>query len=107
MEQHTFNRYLFRLLNKLLTDDQKDHMKFNAANTSTAFVALENIDNFLKAAASYGVPKDSLFATSDLYEGLKGPFVGVVQCLHQLGILVRNSLCFQNNSDLQKNKIVQ
>lgn len=63
-------------------------MKFNAANTTTAFVAIENIDHFTKAAESYGVAKDSLFTSSDLYEGLKGPFVGVVQCLHQLGILV-------------------
>ena len=78
----------FRLLNKLLAADGKDHVKFNAVNTTTAFVAIENIQNFTKAAVSYGVPKDSLFTSSDLYEGLKGPFVGVVQCLHQLGILV-------------------
>lgn len=77
-----------RLLNKLLESDGKDHMKFNAANTSTTFVALENIDNFVKAAAYYGVSKDCLFRSGDLYEGLKGPFVGVVHCLHKLGIVV-------------------
>ena len=87
-----------------MTADEKDHIKFNAANTSTAFVALENIDNFTKAAATYGVPKDSMFTSSDLYEGLKGPFVGVVQCLHQLGIIVRNSFRFGNHSDSEKNK---
>ena len=86
-----------------MTADEKDHIKFNAANTSTAFVALENIDNFTKAAATYGVPKDSMFTSSDLYEGLKGPFVGVVQCLHQLGIIVRNSFRFEYHPDLENN----
>ena len=76
------------MLNKLLAADGKEHMKFNAVNTNTGFVAIENIENFTKTAASYGIEKDSLFTSSDLYEGLKGPFVGVIKCLHQLGILV-------------------
>ena len=83
--------FYFRLLNKLLTADEKDQIKFNAVNTSTAFVALENIENFTKAAPSYGVQTNFMFVNSDLYEGLKGPFVGVVQCLHQLGIIVSRS----------------
>ncbi len=63
-------------------------MKFNAANTSSTYVALENIDNFIKAVETYGVGKDSLFTSADLYEGQKGPFAGVMRCLHQLGVLV-------------------
>lgn len=44
---------------------------------------MENIENFLKAAEVYGVPRHSLFQTVDLYEARNLP--QVLACIQQLG----------------------
>lgn len=53
-------------------------------NTSGApFKMMENINNFLKAAERYGVPKIDLFQTVDLWEKRNIP--SVVQCIMAVG----------------------
>lgn len=47
------------------------------------FCHMENIENFLKAAEVYGVPRHSLFQTVDLYEARNMP--QVLACIQQLG----------------------
>lgn len=44
---------------------------------------MENIEQFLKAAEAYGVPKSSTFQTVDLYENRN--MAQVLLCLVQLG----------------------
>ena len=44
---------------------------------------MENIEQFLKAAEAYGVPKASTFQTVDLYESRN--MAQVLLCLVQLG----------------------
>ncbi len=80
--------YDFRLINKLLEADGKDHVKFNPDNTSSAFVALENIEQFNNGVKRYGVPDEPVFNKNDLYEGVKGPFYNVINCLNLLGLHV-------------------
>jgi len=50
---------------------------------SMAFKLMENIGNFLEAAATYGVPKADLFQTVDLYEAENIPqvCVAMVMCV--------------------------
>ncbi len=58
----------------------------------TAFVALENIENFNKGALRYGVPELALFQSIDLHEGHKGPLLNVINCINKLGFVVRLSM---------------
>merc|ERR1712226_756878 len=51
------------------------------------FVARTNIENFNKGCDAYGLVKEFQVQTDDLYEGRKGPFVNVINCLHSLGML--------------------
>ena len=55
----------------------------------SSFVALSNIESFVAAAKAFGVPETSLFQPSDLVDGRKGPLLYVLNCLNQLGIIVR------------------
>jgi len=61
-------------------------------------VAMSNIENFNNAAKAYGVPTTALFQTPDLYEGRKGPLLNVINCLNQLGFVVRILLFHFNES---------
>ena len=76
------------MINKLLEADGKHPVKFNKVNTASAFVALENIDMFNKGCLEYGVPETNCFVSLDLHEGVKGPFLNVVNCLNKLGFVV-------------------
>ena len=62
-------------------------MKF-AIHALTPFQAMENIETFNKAAVGYGLPDAACFQSVDLYEGHKGPFLNVINCLNKLGFLV-------------------
>ena len=64
--------HVCRVINKLQPGSIK---KINTG--SMAFKLMENIGNFLEAAAAYGVPKTDLFQTVDLYEGENIPQVCV------------------------------
>nr|XP_054764290.1 transgelin-like [Lytechinus pictus] len=78
--------FLSRLINKLLAHFGSPQIK--KINTSAmAFMQMENIGNFVKFAEQFGVPKESLFQTVDLYEERD---VGmVVMCLDRLGGVAR------------------
>ena len=34
------------------------------------------------------MPETSIFASADLYEGQKGPFIDAINCLNELGVQV-------------------
>ena len=55
-----------------------------------AFKMMENISNFLSACEVYGVTRNDLFQTVDLYEGQN--MVQVVNGIHALGRKVRIKL---------------
>ncbi len=57
-------------------------------NALTPFIAMENIDIFNKSAVEYGLPSQYTFQSGELYEGTKGTFSKVIDCLNQLGCLV-------------------
>ena len=77
-----------RLINALREDADEEPIKFNTTNADAPFRALENIETFTKCAREYGVPETSIFASADLYEGQKGPFIDVINCLNELGVQV-------------------
>jgi len=56
--------------------------------TGTPFMLMENIQSFLAAARSYGVPAEELFQTADLFERRNIP--QVVLTLFSLGRLTQN-----------------
>ncbi|XP_041475112.1 muscle-specific protein 20-like isoform X1 [Lytechinus variegatus] len=72
---------LCKLINKIVAHFGSPQIK--KINTSSmAFKQMENIGNFVKFAEEFGVPKESLFQTVDLYEERD---VGmVVTCLDRL-----------------------
>ena len=51
-------------------------------------MAMENIETFGKGAQKYGLPVTDIFQSVDLYEGSKGPFLNVINCLNRLGVEV-------------------
>lgn len=51
---------------------------------------MENIANFLSAIEAYGVSKNDLFQTVDLYERVN--MVQVINTIHALGRMVSNRL---------------
>ncbi len=83
----------FRLINKLLASASLPPVKYSK-KANTAFVVLENIETFNKGAKAYGVPETALFQSIDLHEGLKGPFLNVINCINKLGFVVWISFIF-------------
>ncbi len=83
---------LRRLINRLLEDEGQQPVKFNVTNADAPFRALENIQTFTKYAKLYGVPETSIFASVDLFEGQKGPFIDVINCLNELAMQVRGDI---------------
>ncbi|XP_050409793.1 transgelin-2 [Patella vulgata] len=77
---------LCRFINVLLKSDGKAPVGFQK-KCASPFVAMTNIENFNKGATDYGLGKEALFQTTDLYESRKGPFLNVINCLHSLGSL--------------------
>lgn len=67
--------------------DDKPNITFTK-KASSPFVAMANIAEFGKACETYGVNKEFLFQSNDLYEGKKGPMLNVINSLHSLGFVV-------------------
>lgn len=82
---------LCKFINKLLECDGKCHIKFTKKAT-TPFVAMANISEFGKACETYGVNKEFLFQSNDLYEGKKGPMLNVINSLHSLGFVANSKM---------------
>ncbi|XP_065071512.1 myophilin-like [Rhopilema esculentum] len=72
---------LCRVINKLSPGSVK---KVNASKM--AFKMMENIGNFLQGCYNYGVKKEDLFQTADLYEG-----ANIVQVVNGLAALARKA----------------
>ncbi|XP_065177484.1 transgelin-3-like [Sycon ciliatum] len=79
---------LCRVANVLSASEGEPGMKFSS--NQSAFFCMDNIGKFLKVAEKYGVKRNDLFQSNDLYEGLKGPTVNVITCLHALGLVAKN-----------------
>jgi len=71
-------RVLCQLINKISPGSVR---KINKNNM--AFMQMENIGNFLKAAENFGMNKNDAFQTVDLFEGTNMP--QVISGLHALG----------------------
>jgi len=84
---------LCKLITRLLQSIGMPAIQFRAKIVSN-FVAMGNIEAFTTGAKQYGVPDTSIFQTSDLAEGRKGPLLNVINCLNVLGKLA-NSRGFQ------------
>jgi len=84
---------LCKLINVLLKSIGMPPIQYRPKAPSS-FVAMSNIESFTTAAKQYGVPETSLFQTSDLAEGRKGPLLNVINCLNIIGKLA-NSRGFQ------------
>jgi len=84
---------LCKLINHLLKSIGMPAIQYRPKAPSS-FIAMSNIESFTLAAKQYGVPETSLFQTSDLAEGRKGPLLNVINCLNILGKLA-NSRGFQ------------
>jgi len=80
---------LCKLINKLLEAEGKSKIKFSS-KCASPFVARTNIENFGKGCTAYGLAKEFLLQSDDLYEGRKGPFFNVINCLHSLGMLANS-----------------
>ena len=65
----------------------KTEVKFNK-NANTAFIAMDNIENFTRGAKEYGLPETDLFQSIDLHEGAKATMLNVINSLNRLGFLV-------------------
>ena len=77
-----------RLMNRLLKAAEMPTILYRTKAPSS-FVALSNIESFVAAAKAFGVPETSLFQPSDLVDGRKGPLLYVLNCINQLGLIVR------------------
>ena len=75
---------LCKMINKLRASAGMKEVKY-CSNALTAFIAMENIATFNKAAGEYGLKDETLFQSVDLYECQKGPFCNVINCLNILG----------------------
>ncbi|BFZ05125.1 hypothetical protein BsWGS_08164 [Bradybaena similaris] len=84
---------LCKLINKLLASEGKGKVGFQK-KVASPFVAMGNIESYNKGAAEYGLSKEFLFQSGDLWEGRKGPFLNVINGIHSLGFLA-NSKGFQ------------
>jgi hypothetical protein len=95
---------LCKLINKLLASEGKAKISFQKKVVSP-FVAMGNIESFNKGASDYGLSKEFLFQSGDLYEGRKGPFLNVINSLHSLGFLA-NTKGFQPTYTGQQTKFL-
>merc|ERR1719219_58977 len=77
---------LCKLVNKLNASAGKSKVSFQK-KCSNSFVAMGNMEAFNKGCLEYGLPSESLFQSTDLWEGRKGPFLNVINCIHSLGML--------------------
>jgi len=77
---------LCQLINKLLKADGKPVVKFQK-KAASPFIAMTNIENFCSGALAFGLAKEFTFQSGDLYEGRKGPFLNVLNCIHSLGFV--------------------
>jgi len=80
---------LCKLVNKLLESDGKGKIKFSN-KCASPFVARTNIENFANACEKYGLNKEALIQSDDLYEGRKGPFLNVINGIHSLAMLANS-----------------
>jgi len=80
---------LCKMINKMNAGEGKPKVKFSA-KCASPFVARTNIENFAKGCEAYGLNKEALVQTDDLYEGRKGPFLNVINGLHSLGSLANS-----------------
>ncbi|XP_071100260.1 transgelin-2-like isoform X1 [Haliotis cracherodii] len=76
---------LCKLINQLLAGIGQPPVSFKKKAPNT-FAAFGNIENFNNGCTAYGMKKESLVQSVDLYEGRKGPFVNVINTLHSLGM---------------------
>lgn len=77
------------LINKLLATEGKGKVSFQK-KVPSPFVAMGNIESFNKGCIEYGLSKEFLFQSGDLWEGRKGPFLNVINGIHSLGFLANN-----------------
>ncbi|KAK3768805.1 hypothetical protein RRG08_061264 [Elysia crispata] len=77
---------LCKVINKLLESQGKPPVKFSK-KCSSPFVAMGNIEAFCNGCKEYGLKKESLFQSTDLWEGRKAGFLNVIFCIHSLGSL--------------------
>jgi|ERR1711874_60892 len=85
---------LCKLINKLLASESKGKVSFQK-KVASPFVAMGNMESFNKGCTDYGLSKEFLFQSTDLWEGRKGPFLNVINCIHSLGFLA-NSKGFEH-----------
>ncbi|XP_067655647.1 transgelin-2-like isoform X1 [Haliotis asinina] len=76
---------LCKLINQLLASIGQPPVSFKKKAPNT-FAAFGNIENFNNGCTTYGMKKESLVQSVDLWEGRKGPFVNVINTLHSLGM---------------------
>ncbi|CAG5126116.1 unnamed protein product [Candidula unifasciata] len=95
---------LCKLINKLLASEGKNKVSFQK-KVASPFVAMGNIESYNKGAAEYGLSKEFLFQSGDLWEGRKGPFLNVINGIHSLGFLA-NSKGFQPAYTGQQTKLL-
>jgi len=80
---------LCKLISRLLASEGGSRVKFQK-NINSPFAAMGNIENFNKGCTDYGLAKEFLVQSSDLWEGRKGPFLNVINCIHSLGFLANS-----------------
>ncbi|KAK7486364.1 hypothetical protein BaRGS_00022412 [Batillaria attramentaria] len=80
---------LCKLINKLLESDGKSKVHVQK-KVASMFVAYTNIENFNNGCLEYGLAKEFTVQSADLWEGRKGPFLNVINCLHSLGFLANS-----------------
>jgi len=80
---------LCKLINKLLEAAGGKAVKFSA-KAASPFVARTNIENFGKGCEAYGLNKEAVIQSDDLYEGRKGAFLNVINGLHSLAMLANS-----------------
>lgn len=93
--------FIGRLINKLLEAEGKNKVHVQK-KVASMFVAYTNIEAFNNGCLQYGLAKEFLVQSADLWEGRKGPFLNVINCLHSLGFLVSiavpNMKCVKRDS---------
>ncbi|PVD33715.1 hypothetical protein C0Q70_04975 [Pomacea canaliculata] len=80
---------LCKLINKLLEAEGKNKVHVQK-KVASMFVAYTNIEAFNNGCLQYGLAKEFLVQSADLWEGRKGPFLNVINCLHSLGFLANS-----------------
>uniref|UniRef100_A0A0B6ZYC5 Calponin-homology (CH) domain-containing protein n=2 Tax=Arion vulgaris TaxID=1028688 RepID=A0A0B6ZYC5_9EUPU len=95
---------LAKVINKLLASEGKGKVSFQK-KVASPFVAMGNIESFNKGCLEYGLNKEFLFQSGDLWEGRKAQFLNVVNCIHSLGFFA-NSKGFQPTYTGQQTKYV-